>query len=233
MFTSSSVPSVFPEGVDVATDSLLELAGEVVVSVNFPDEVVVAAAFADGVVLPLDFPEEVVVAEFGVAEPGVIAVLAGNGFLDVGCEFVIAAGFESSNAFLDVGFEFVVAAGFESGEVFNATGVSNFLSRSNTLSLGPSLLTGTEADELRMVLESSEDDGWEFCLASPRKVMECVGKPPFLGGWLLGLLSSDGPSSNNLRLVSPKPSSVISIDSSLIFHKLPSTQFLYLLDIAL
>ena len=156
MYTSSSVPSVFPEGVDMATDSLLELAGEVVVSVNFPDEVVVAAAFADGVVLPLDFPEEVVVAEVGVAEPGVIAVLAGNGFLDVG-------------------FEFVVAAGFESGEVLDTTGVSNFLSRSNTLSLGPSLLTGTEADELRMVLESSEDNGWEFCLGSPRKVMECVG----------------------------------------------------------
>ena len=198
MSTSSRVPSVFPEGAVVATDSLFELAGEVVVSVDFPDEVVVAAALADGVVLPLDFPEEVVMAEVGVAEPGVIAVLAGNGFLDVG-------------------FKFVVAAGFESGEVFDSTGVSNFLSRSNTLSLGPSLLTGTEADELPMVLESSEDDGWEFCLGIPRKVMECVGKPPFLGGWLLGLLSSDGPSSNNLRLVSPKPSSVISIDSSLIF----------------
>ena len=218
----------------MATDSPSELAGEVVVSLDFPDEVVVAAALADGVVLALDFPEEVFLAEVVVAEPGVILFLAGKCFLDVAFKFVVAAGFESGDGFLNVEFKLVVAAGFESREVFDATGVSNFFSRSNTLSLGPSFFTVTEADDLRMQLESSEDEGWEFCLGSPRKVMECVGiPPPFLGGSLLRLLSIDGSSSNNLRLVSPKPSSVISIDSSHIFHKVTSTRFLYLLDIAL
>ena len=186
MSASSRVPSVFPEGALVATDSLFELAGEVVVSVDFPDEVVVAAAFADGVVLPLDFPEEVVVAEFGVAEPGVIAVLAGNGFLDVGFEFVVAAGFESGDGFLNVEFKLVVAAGFESREVFDATGVSNFLSRSNTLSLAPSLLTGTEADKLRMVLELSEDDGWDSVLLVHVKSWSAlVNLPSWVGGFLV------------------------------------------------